>query len=119
MVGWGLAAIPGEKVLENILPETKDGRRIMPPEERETKKNAGESFGEMIKSFGEAMSEIFNDPELKEKAKEFGKTSARSAETFGNRLQDEEVKAKFREVGRAAQEFGKSVAEYFKEDKDK
>jgi hypothetical protein len=32
------------------------------------RKKPAEHFGEMIKSFGDAMGEIFNDPELKEKA---------------------------------------------------
>jgi ribosomal-protein-alanine N-acetyltransferase len=73
----------------------------------------------MIKTFGDAISEIFDDPELKEKAKEFGKSAAKSAETFGNRFKDEDVKAKFRDVGKAAQDFGKSVTEHFKDDKSK
>jgi ribosomal-protein-alanine N-acetyltransferase len=59
----------------------------MSQEERYTKKSAAESFGEMIKSFGEAISEIFSDPELKEKAREFGMSAAKSAQTFANRFQ--------------------------------
>ena len=60
----------------------------------------------MFKAFGEAISEIFNDPDLKEKEKEFGKSAAKSAEVLGNRFKDEDVKAKFRDVGKAAQDFG-------------
>ena len=85
----------------------------MSQEEQYQKKKTAESFGEMFKAFGEAISEIFNDPELKEKAKEFGKSAAKSAEALGNRFQDDDVKAKFRDVGKAAQDFGKSVFGYF------
>ena len=88
----------------------------MSNEENVGKKPSGEAFAEMFKAFGNAISEIFDDPELKEKAKEFGRSAVKSAETFGSRFQDEDVKSKFREVGKAAQEFGKSVAEHFRTD---
>jgi len=68
----------------------------------------------MFRAFGEAISEIFNDPQLKAKAKEFGDSAANAAKTFGNRFQDDEVKAKFQEVGKAAQDFGKSITDRFK-----
>jgi hypothetical protein len=71
----------------------------------------------MMRAFGDAVSEIFDDPNLKQKAKEFTESASESAKTFGGRFKDEEVRAKFREVGRAAQNFGRSVADYFKEDK--
>ena len=42
-------------------------------EEKDTeKKTTIDSFTDIFKTFGEAVSEIFNDPELKKKAKEFG-----------------------------------------------
>ena len=41
------------------------------------------------------MSEIFNDPELKQKAKEFAESAAESAKAFGSRFNDEDVKDKF------------------------
>ncbi len=65
------------------------------------------------------MSEIFNDPELKQKAKEFAESAAESAKTFGSRFKDEDVKDKFRDVGKAAEDFGKSIADHFKKDKEK
>jgi len=40
------------------------------PDNEEGKKSPGESFADMFKEFGSAMSEIFNDPKLKEKAKD-------------------------------------------------
>jgi hypothetical protein len=72
----------------------------------------------MIEAFGNAISQIFEDPELKGKAREFGKNAVESAESFAKRFKDEEVKARFREVGQAAQNFGNSLADSFK-DKDK
>lgn len=87
-------------------------------EEKNQGKNVGASFGDMVKEFGEAVSKIFNDPELKKKAKEFGESATESAKAFGERFKDEEVKAKFREVGNAAKKFGESVSETFKEDKN-
>lgn len=73
----------------------------------------------MFEAFGKAMSEIFNDPELKEKAREFYKSATQSAEIFGSRFKDEDVRAKFRDIGKDAQDFGESVADHFKKDKDK
>jgi hypothetical protein len=86
----------------------------MTPEETDKRKPA-EAFAEMFRTFGEAISEIFNDPRLKDKAREFGKSAGESAETFGKRFKDEEVRQKFRDVGSAAQAFGKSIADYFEE----
>ena len=86
--------------------------------EKSGKKTTTESFAEMFNAFGQAISEVFNDPALKEKAKEFAETAAESAKTLGNRFKDEEVTARFRAVGIAAKEFGESVADYFKAGKE-
>lgn len=91
----------------------------MADEKDSNKDGAIENFAEMIKEFGNAVSEIFKDPELKKKAKEFGESAVDSAKTFGNRFKDEDVKNKFKDVGKAAQKFGESVSEYFKDDKKK
>ena len=91
----------------------------MPQEEKSDKKMTVENFGEMFKAFGDAISEIFDDPKLKEKAKEFAVSATESEKIFGSRFKDEEVKDKFRDVGKAAQDFGKSVVDCFKADKDK
>ena len=58
------------------------------------------------------------DPDLKEKAKELGRSVVESGETLGRRFQDDDVKAKFGDVGKAAQEFGKSLVDYFKPEKE-
>jgi [ribosomal protein S5]-alanine N-acetyltransferase len=71
----------------------------------------------MFKSFGQAVGKVFDDPELKRKAKEFADSAADSAKTMANRFKDEDVKAKFRDVGKAAEEFGKSVKDSFKKEK--
>ena len=43
-------------------------------EEKSDKKQAADSFAEMFRAFGQAMSEVFNDPKLKDKAKELART---------------------------------------------
>lgn len=63
----------------------------MSQERDSTKKSAAESFGDMLTAFGQAISEIFNDPELKEKAKDFGNAAAESAKALGKRFKDQEV----------------------------
>lgn len=89
------------------------------PEDKEDKKSPGESFADMFKEFGSAMSEIFNDPKLKEKAREFGESASASAKVFASRFKDEDVKKKFKDVGKAAKNFGEGVADYFKDDREK
>ena len=85
-------------------------------QEGKSKKGATESFVKMFEAFGEAISQIFDDPELKTKAKKFGQSAADSAEALAKRFKDEDVRERFRDVGKAAQDFGKSVADYFKTD---
>jgi hypothetical protein len=72
-------------------------------------KTAGDELGETFSEFGRAMSEIFNDPKLKSKAKDFSKSFADSAEIFVKKFKDEEVKNRFRKMGQAAQRFGKKM----------
>ena len=87
--------------------------------ENKSNKSPVESFGDMVKEFGEVISKIFSDPELKKKAKEFAKSTEDSAKAFGRRFKDEGVKEKFRDFGKAARNFGNDVSYYFKDDKDK
>jgi hypothetical protein len=89
----------------------------MPQGEKSDKKQAADNFAEMFRSFGQAISEIFNDPELKEKAREFTESASDSAKILANRFKDEDVKNKFRDVGKAAEDFGKSISECFKSGK--
>ncbi len=90
----------------------------MPQEEKAQEQNPAEHFGELIKAFGNAVGEIFDDPKLKEKAKEFADSATESAKVFGSRFKDEEVRAKFGDVGKAAQDFGKAIADCFKAKSD-
>jgi ribosomal-protein-alanine N-acetyltransferase len=81
-------------------------------------KTAGDNLGDAFDAFGSAMSQIFNDPKLKEKARDLGRAAKESAETLGDRFKDEEVQTRLKEAGQAAQAFGKNVADFFSE-KDK
>jgi len=92
---------------------------VMSQDENSRTKSASESFGEMFEAFGNAMSQIFDDPKLKEKAKEFGKSAVESAEALASRFKDEDVKDKFRDAAKAAQDFGKSMAECFRAEEGK
>ncbi|HHT79421.1 MAG TPA: hypothetical protein GXZ93_06505 [Actinobacteria bacterium] len=83
------------------------------------KKSAAENFGKMFGEFGSAIAEIFNDPDLKAKSREFAESASESVKAFAQRFKDEDVQSKFREVGKAAQNFGESVSDYFKSDKEK
>ncbi len=83
--------------------------------DKRSQNSPSDSFAEMIKDFGNAVAEIFNDPSLKEKAKEFGQSAAESAKTFASRFKDEDVKKKFKDLGTTAKKFGDSVAAYFKD----
>jgi len=81
-------------------------------------KKAVESLGKMIKAFGDAMSEVFEDPDLRKKAKEFSQSVMDSAaRVVEGKLKDDETKKKFRDAGRAAQSLGKTLVEHFETEK--
>jgi hypothetical protein len=86
----------------------------MSQEQNVDKKTPAENFVEMFKIFGQAMGEVFNDPALKERAREFAESASESAKTLGSRLKDEDVRDRFRDVGKAAEDFGKSIADCFR-----
>jgi len=77
-------------------------------------RSASDSLEQMFTAFGQAIGEIFNDPELKAKAKELGDAASVSIDALGSRFKDEEVRDKFRQAGDAAESFGRSVSDYFK-----
>jgi hypothetical protein len=89
----------------------------MTEENQEHKTETIESFADLFKTFGQAVGDIFNDPELKKKAKEFADSASASADTLVDRLKEEDIKEKFRDVGKAAENFGKNVADIFKDKK--
>jgi hypothetical protein len=86
----------------------------MSQDENANKKSSTENFTEMFRAFGKAVSEIFNDPELKEKAKEFTESAAEVVKTFSSRFKDEDVKDKYRDVGKAAEDFGRNIKAHFR-----
>jgi len=85
----------------------------MPKGENNTKKSAAESFGEMVREFGNALSEIFKDPKVREKAQEFARSTGEAVQTFTDKFKEEEVKQKFRQAGKVAKEFGEKAAKHF------
>ncbi len=89
----------------------------MAEENQEHKTETVESFAGLLKTFGQAVGDIFNDPELKKKAKEFAESASASADTLVDRLKEEDIKEKFRDVGKAAEDFGKSIADCFTKEK--
>jgi hypothetical protein len=82
-------------------------------------KDALTNFVKMFETFGKAIGQIFDDPELKAKAGEFGKSAVEAANTLGDRFKDEDVQQKFRDIGKAAQEFGKSIEDTFRDTRNK
>jgi len=86
-------------------------------EQKSGEPKPGESLRQMFIALGDAFSEVFNDPELKAKAKELGDAASQSASRLGSRFKDDDVKQRFRQAGDAAETFGKSVADYFKSDR--
>lgn len=76
---------------------------------KKSPKKALDSFTEMVREFGDAVGEIFDDPELKKAAKAFTSAAKRSAKTFSGRFKDEEVQRQFKEVGDKAKGFGQDM----------
>lgn len=84
----------------------------MKDEQKTAEQGPGESLKQVFVTFGDALSEVFNDPELKAKAKELGTAASASATLLGNRFKDDEVRDRFRKAADAAEQFGKSVARH-------
>lgn len=77
-------------------------------------KKAAETLGEMIKTFGNAMGEILDDPKVREKAKEFAQSVVDAAAEFADsKVEDEQIRSRFRNAGKAAQTLGTSLQEHF------
>ena len=85
---------------------------------RETKETA-EKIGEMLRAFGDTVGEILDNPEVKEKAKEFAASVVDAAvKVAQSKVKDEEVRARFRNVGEAAKTLGDTLQKRFKEKKE-
>ncbi len=87
-------------------------------ERQENESSPGESLRQLFAALGDAFGEVFNDPELKVKAKDLGDAAADSAQHLGRRFRNEEVRERFRKAGEAAEEFGRSVADRLKSDRE-
>ena len=89
----------------------------MAVKEKYDRKKDAENLSKMIRSFGETISEIFEDPELRKKAKEFSQSVMDSAaKVIEGKIRDDEAKAKFRDAGKAAQSLGKTLVKHFDTD---
>jgi len=92
----------------------------MPAKEKDERTTSAEQLGKLLKAFGDTVSEIMEDPKLREKAKEFSASVVDSAAKVASRkIKDAEVRTKFTDVGKAAQTFGKKVVEEFGTSKEK
>jgi hypothetical protein len=87
----------------------------MPSEKNSDKKTTAETLGEMLRTFGNTISEILDDPEVKEKGIEFAESVVDAATKVAqSKVKSEEVRARFRNVGKAAQTLGSSLDKHFK-----
>lgn len=87
----------------------------MPTKEKQETKDAAETIGTMLKTFGASISEILDNPEVKVKATEFAESVVDAVvKTTQKKVKDEEVRARFRDVGKAAKTLGTSLEKHFK-----
>ncbi|MGP8079829.1 MAG: hypothetical protein ACLPVI_04895 [Dehalococcoidales bacterium] len=91
----------------------------MPTKEKQETKDAAETIGTMLKTFGASISEILDNPEVKVKATEFAESVVDAVvKTTQKKVKDEEVRARFRDVGKAAKTLGTSLEKHFKTNAD-
>jgi [ribosomal protein S5]-alanine N-acetyltransferase len=77
-------------------------------------KSATETLEDMFKTFGNTLSEIFDDPKVKESARQFATSMVdAAAKVAESKIKAEELRGKFRNVGKAAKTFGNSVETHF------
>jgi [ribosomal protein S5]-alanine N-acetyltransferase len=86
---------------------------------KDEKKKSAETIGEMLRTFGNTISEILDDPKVKAKAKDFAASVVdAAAKVTESKIKAEEVRSKFRNVGKAAQTLGTSLDKHFKTTED-
>jgi hypothetical protein len=79
-------------------------------------KNAAEIVSGLLKDFGNTVSEIFEDSELREKTLNYAQALVEAAvKTAGKKVKDEEMRSRLRNVGKAARVFGEKLEKHFKE----
>lgn len=85
---------------------------------KDDRETTTERFSKMMRTFGDTVGEIMEDPDLRKKAREFAQSAVDAAAKLANsKIKDDEVKARFRSVGKAAQDLGKSLEDNFKPEK--
>jgi hypothetical protein len=91
----------------------------MPAKQKQETKETAEKIGEMLKTFGAAVSEILQTPEVKIKATEFAESVVDAVvKTSQSKVKDEEVRARVRDVGKAAKTLGATLEKHFKANVD-
>ena len=87
---------------------------VMATKEKAETKTAAETLGDLLRKFGDTMSEILDDPKLREKAREFSEVAVdAAARTIEKKVKEEDVRARLRDVGKAASTLGKNLQEKF------
>ncbi len=77
-------------------------------------KKVSETVGKMFRTFADNVGEIFDDPEVKAKAKALAESVVDAAAKVGqSKVSSEEMRAKYRNVGKAAQTLGTSLEKHF------
>lgn len=86
----------------------------MKTEVKKEVRKAAETFSEVMRKFGNTLSEILDDPEVRNKAKDFAESLVdATAKALDSKTEDEQIRSKFRNVGKAAKSLGNSLEEHF------
>ncbi len=87
----------------------------MPSEKKHETKTVAETVAETLKTFGASIGEILDDPDVKEKGKEFAASIVdAAAKVAASKVESEKARSKFENVGKAAQSLGDSLEKHFK-----
>lgn len=77
-------------------------------------KKISENARKMFRTFADNVGEIFDDPDVKAKAKALAESVVDAAAKLGqSKVSSEEMRAKYRNVGKAAQTLGSSLEKHF------
>jgi hypothetical protein len=77
-------------------------------------KKVSETARKMFRTFADNVGEIFDDPDVKAKAKALAESVVDAAAKVGqNKVTSEEMRAKYRNVGKAAKTLGSSLEKHF------
>jgi len=86
----------------------------MKPTTEQDLKKVSETMGKMFRKFADNVGEIFDDPDVKAKARALAESVVDAAAKVGqSKVTGEEMRAKYRNVGKAAQTLGNSLEKHF------